>query len=127
MKKPYTDPIYIGDGASERLYEFLRERFGDNADHGITVCDENTERFCYNLPPIMRVVYGDGVHATDVDASEIADAADDCESAFGYRPSYLIACGSGVVFIHARQGLAPTDLSLETRHRILFPSQPLTR
>ena len=93
MKKPYTDPIYIGEGASERLYEFLRERFGDKADHGITVCDENTERFCYNLPPIMRVVYGDGVHATDVDASEIADAANDCESAFGYRPSYLIACG----------------------------------
>ena len=50
MKKPYTDPIYIGEGATERLYDFLRERFGDCADQGITVCDENTERFCYNLP-----------------------------------------------------------------------------
>lgn len=119
MKKPYTDPIYIGEGATERLYDFLRERFGDCADQGITVCDENTERFCYNLPPIMRVVYGDGVHATDINASEIADAAADCESAFGYRPSYLIACGSGSV--HDLTRYAAHDMGIPF---ISYPTAP---
>ena len=119
MKKPYTDPIYIGEGANERLYEFLRERFGADADHGITVCDENTERFCYNLPPIMRVVYEDGVVATDVDAIEISNAADDCESAFGYRPSYLIACGSGSV--HDLTRYAAHDMGIPF---ISYPTAP---
>lgn len=95
MKKPYTDPIYIGKGATERLKKYVEEHFTGN--FGITVCDENTVKYTGTLPTFTKVIFPDGVVATDTDAEKIVETVKETEEFFKKKAGYLIACGSGTV------------------------------
>lgn len=94
MKKPYTDPIYVGEGAAEKLAAYVNEKFPGCC--GITVCDENTLKYADRLPAAVRVIYKNGVVATDTDAQDIINAVKKNDG-LGKKTGYLIACGSGTV------------------------------
>lgn len=92
MKPAYTDPIVIRAGATRDMRLWLKTRFAGQT--GLVVCDTNTQPYAEAaLSGMRRVVYDQGVTATDIDAAKINAVIE----ALPDKTGYLVACGSGTV------------------------------
>ena len=108
MKTPHTRTIFIGEGAADKLRDFVSEQYGENA--AFVVCDENTARFTDLLPCAQKLVLPGNTFAdTAISDAVLPEKQIRC----------MISCGSGSV----------TDITRHAAHRlglpfISFPTAP---